>query len=310
MLYNAAYNNYLEGFARHIGRLGYTTSSISTLYSCVKEFLHWLEQKALTQITILKPSHIKGHYSYLQQRPNQRRGGCLSSSLVAFHIYAIRLFLEYLQQEGILEADPMGNLSFERAGYKEREILTREEIQQLYNSCENLRDAAMLSLLYGCGLRSSEASGLDTGDIHFRPNILFVRQGKGGKRREVPMGSHVTEHLKAYYYNHRPVYINPACSENAFLISNAGTRASKSWLWLRIKYLAKKAGIKNKNVTLHTLRHTIATHLLENGMSVEYIRAFLGHRCLESTQIYTRIISHQINKQHGTGDLAKSKTQP
>jgi integrase/recombinase XerD len=285
-----SFNAYLEGFARHTELLGYAHASRPTIHSHVKEFLHWLESQSINNITNLKAIHIKSHYQYLKERPS-KRGGCLSSSMVTSHVYAIRLFLEYLQQEGILEANPMGSVTFKRAGYKEIEVLSREEIQLLYNTCDTSRDTALLSLLYGCGLRRTEVTLLDMPDIYFRTGMLYVRRGKGSKRREVPMSDQVRDHLKAYYYKERPVYIKPGNQDKtgAFLLTNKGRRASGQWMWKRVKRLAREAGMKDKRVTLHALRHSIATHLLENGMSVEYVRVFLGHRCLESTQLYTRV---------------------
>jgi integrase/recombinase XerD len=291
---NPSYNHYLEGFARHTERLGYAPASRPTLHSHVKEFLHWLERQSLTTITTLKASHIKSHYRYLKERPS-KQGGCLSSSMVTSHIYAIRLFIEYLQQEGYLTANPMGSVIFERTGYKERDVLSREEIRLLYNTSDTLRDIALLSLLYGCGLRRTEAILLDIPDIYFRTGMLYVRRGKGSKRREVPMSDQVRDDLKEYCYNERSMYISSGNQETtgAFLITNKGKRVSGQWMWYRIKRLVRLSGIKDKRITLHTLRHTIATHLLENGMSVEYVRLFLGHRCLESTQRYTRITNKQ-----------------
>jgi len=285
-----SYNSYLEGFARHTELLGYAPASRPTLHSHVKEFLHWLESQSIDNIATLKAIHIKKHYQYLKERPS-KRGGCLSSSMVTSHVYAIRLFLEYLQQDGILEANPMGSVTFKRAGYNEREVLSREEIQLLYNTCDTLRDTALLSLLYGCGLRRTEVTLLDITDIYFRTGMLYVRRGKGSKRREVPMSEQVRDHLKAYYYKERPTHVQPGKQDKtgAFLLTNKGKRANGQWMWKRVKRLARESGMKDKRVTLHALRHSIATHLLENGMSVEYVRVFLGHRCLESTQLYTRV---------------------
>jgi len=291
-LYTSTYQELLQNFIRHINRLGYKKASESNIISCVEEFLHWLEQMGISQVKQVKPPHIKAHYQYLNERSNLRREGTLSSSIITFHIYAIRLFLTYLQRENIIEADPMGNLAFKRVAHKEREILTQKEIQRLYKACETLRDKAMLSLLYGLGLRSAEASGLDITDIHFASRILYVRHGKGDKSRDVPIAEQVSEHLKDYYHNERGGFTKSTNMENAFLLNNHGRRARGQWMWLRLKYLVAKAGIEGKTVTLHTLRHSIATHLLENGMGIEYVKTFLGHASLGSTQLYTHIVQH------------------
>jgi len=294
-LYTSTYQGHLQNFGQHLTRLGYKRATKPNITSCAREFLHWLEQEGINQVAAVKPTHIKAHYRYLNERPKLHGEGPLGTSALSFHIYALRLFLTYLQQENIIGADPMGNLATQRAAHKERGILTREEIQKLYGACETLRDTAMLSLLYGLGLRSAEASGLDIMDLYFNNRILYVRHGKGDKRREVPMAEQVAGHLKDYYHNERGAYVNTNNFENAFLLNNHGRRVRGQWMWLRLKYLAAKAGIEGKTVTLHTLRHSIATHLLENGMGIEYVKTFLGHSSLESTQLYTHIVQQHLN---------------
>jgi len=307
-LYTSTYLSLLQNFSRHVHRLGYKTVTRKAVASCAREFLHRMEQQGVLQVKDVKPAHIKAHYQYLNERPKLRGEGSLSTSMLAFHIYAIRLLTTYLQQEDIIQANPLGNLTFDRITHKEREILTRKEIQQLYEACENLRDVAMLSLLYGCGLRSSEAASLDVMDIYFYSLSLYIRHGKGGKRREVPMAVQVAEHLKDYYHNEWPTYINTTCTENAFILNDQGRRAQKQWMWHRLKYLAAKAGIEGKTVTLHTLRHSIATHLLENGMGIDYVKTFLGHASLGSTQLYTHIVQqHLTTLRYDTGNIPAPK---
>jgi integrase/recombinase XerD len=294
-LYTSIYQELLQNFSRHVNRLGYKRVTRVNIISCVKEFLHYLEQAGINHVKHVKPVHIKAHYQYLNERPKRHGEGPLGTSTLAFHIYAIRNLITYLLAENIIQADPMGNLTFERVTHKEREILTQKEIQELYKVCETLRDKAMLSLLYGLGLRSAEAASLDIMDIHFASKILYVRHGKGDKSRDVPMAEQVSEHLKDYYHNERGGFTQPASIENAFILNNHGRRARGQWMWLRLKYLVAKAGIEGKTVTLHTLRHSIATHLLENGMGIEYVKTFLGHASLGSTQLYTHIVQHHLN---------------
>lgn len=127
--------------------------------------------------------------------------------------------------------------------------------------------------------------------MHFRTGLLYVREGKGAKRRVVPMSKQVKNDLQTYAYKERKAKPN----ETAFLIGHTGIRINENTASKTLKTLLEKAEIK-REITLHSLRHSIATHLLESGMSLEDVREFLGHSHLESTQIYTRISKKQISK--------------
>ena len=146
-------------------------------------------------------------------------------------------------------------------------------------------------MYYGCGLRRTEGIKLDLKDIHFRTGLLYVREGKGAKRRVVPMSRQVQDDLKTYAYSERKA--RPG--ETAFLTGRTGMRINENRVSKILKELLEKAEIKTE-ITLHSLRHSIATHLLEAGLNVENVREFLGHSHLESTQIYTRISKKQISR--------------
>ncbi|MBN2661132.1 MAG: tyrosine-type recombinase/integrase [Tannerellaceae bacterium] len=169
-------------------------------------------------------------------------------------------------------------------------IFTRAEIKALYNACDGdvlgIRDKAMLAVYYGCGLRRNEGVNLDTGDILPGKNLLFVRKGKNYKERYVPLTEAVKEDILNYLDFARQILIKK--QTNALFLNSSGDRITASMLAERLKKLKCKAGI-DKVAGLHTLRHSIATHLLQSGMKLAQIKRFLGHSSLESTQIYTHI---------------------
>ncbi|MFO7933932.1 MAG: tyrosine-type recombinase/integrase [Bacteroidales bacterium] len=154
---------------------------------------------------------------------------------------------------------------------------------------------ADLGLFYGCGLRRREVEALNVKDISFRGKLVYVRSGKGKRRRVVPVTGRVIEDLKAYYYQERVHVVHKqrataAGSNQAFLLNKNGSRMLGQSLWRRLRVLVLKSGLEHpERVTLHSLRHSIATHLLHSGLSVEQVRDFLGHTHLESTQGYTRV---------------------
>jgi integrase/recombinase XerD len=282
-LHHIEYNHLVKNFADHLQRLGYSKGSQSMLPKCVQEFLYKQEQEELYDLTELTSSDITDHHEYLQQRPNQRRPGGLSEMMINHHVYALKLFFNWLQELRTIEENPMSALHFEKPTSKAHEVLAREEIISLYEACETLKERAILHVYYGCGLRRDEGVKLNVCDLQFRNKMLYVREGKGGKSRAVPMTEKISEELKAYCYQERKAKPH----ELSFLINQRGTRMHGQDVNKVLKKLCELAQI-NK-VSLHSLRHSIATHLLEGGLSVEYVRDFLGHSYLESTQRYTHI---------------------
>lgn len=278
------YQKLIKSFTEHLQRLGYSKGSVRMLPNCIQEFLHKQEQQELYDLNQITAEEITLHCQYLEERPNLRRPGGLSEMMINHHVYALKLFFSWLQETRLIEANPMSTLRFEQPTSRERESLTLAEIHKLYDACEGLKESATLHLFYGCGLRKSEGVNLNITDLHFRSRILYVREGKGKKRRAVPMTERISEDLKAYYHQER----NGRLNEKAFMVNERGTRMQGDSYTETLKRLTERVGIE-KQITLHGLRHSIATHLLESGLSVEYVRDFLGHENLDTTERYTHV---------------------
>jgi site-specific recombinase XerD len=182
-------------------------------------------------------------------------------------------------------------LSIEKELKTERTILTKVEVNQLYESCENtifgMRDKVVLAIYYGCGLRSREGRNLELGDIDFSDGLLHVRKGKNYKERYVPMSNGVSKELQNWIANGHPIF---SAETNLLIPNTRGKITDGSSLNKRLKLLCITAEI-DKHITLHCLRHSIATHLLQSGMELENISRFLGHQGMEATKIYTRIVN-------------------
>lgn len=171
-----------------------------------------------------------------------------------------------------------------------REPLTVAEIQQLFNVAVTCREHAMLHLFYSCGLRCSEAVWLRLSDVQFRHRLLYVRSGKGARRRVIPLTGRVADSLEQYVLQERGT---ARYTGSSFMLNRKGrAMTGKNYVSL-LKSLLRRADMC-KDISPHYLRHSIATHLLQNEMSMEYVRDFLGHQCLESTQIYARPGAHQL----------------
>lgn len=275
----------VKQFRIHLERLGYSKSSIYMLPNCLKEFLQFTAK----EVQQIETKDITNYHQYLQERPRKRGSGGLSESYITHHIYSLKLFFGWQQEKGAITENPISSLEFKAPVSKPREILTQEEIKLLFEVSESLKERAVIALFYGCGIRRSEGEKLNLKDIHFRSNILYVRAGKGNKRRAVPLSPQVKIELWNYATKQREVRDN----EPAFITNRMKKRATGSSYNKTLKNILERTGIK-KEITLHCLRHSIATHLLESGLPVEYVRDFLGHKHLESTQIYTRVKNSQL----------------
>lgn len=279
-----------QAFADWLRTLGYAESSIYSLPLHVREFLHYLETKDIREIAEMKGKQVKDFFAILHARGHQRKEGQpLSHAYLNKYLQALKLLSRYVRQTG------QGTFTVKRKSIQQvhtiKKILSKEDIEALYNACDHdilgLRDRAMLSIFYGCGLRRNEGVNLDTNDILLDNDLLYVRKGKNYKERYLPINGHVKEDIEGYLKEGRPFFYH-AEQQKAFFMGRSGKRLDGQSLAIRLKGLARKAGLET-DVTLHLLRHSIATHLLDNGMKVQQIADFLGHSSLESTQIYTKV---------------------
>lgn len=283
----------VRNFKSHLERMGYSKTTILMLPACVKEFLRVQQIKNIPAIT---SEQIQKHYEYLQIRPSKKKPGTLSENHINHHIYGLKLFFKWLEANGKIQINPISGLEFPTPKTKPREILSLKEVGQLYDTCENYWQRAVLGIYYGCGLRRSEGINLNVKDVHFRSSLLYVREGKGAKRRVVPMSESVKNDLQNYALKER----RSKPEETAFLTGQMGRRVNPKMLTKTLKFLLEKSAIgtitPERQISLHSLRHSIATHLLESGLSIENVRDFLGHSFLESTQIYAKVSKNQLDK--------------
>lgn len=286
---NPVFESYLERFESYVSQLGYSAGTGKQMLRSLKEFLYWTERQGVTSVCAVSGQHLQGFYDYLLSRPSPKsKDSRLSQSHISSILGGVCRFYHYLQESGETERNPLDHFYYHRTGYSGRLSLTRREISRLYGAAESLADKAFLALFYGCGLRLSEGIHLKVRDISFADGLLYVRKGKGAKRRAVPLGSRVAYDLMSYYRLERA-----KVAETTFLLNRRNKAATIYWATNRIKYLMQKAGLA-AHYSLHHLRHSIATHLLENGMKLEQVSTFLGHSHLESTQIYTRVDPHLL----------------
>lgn len=286
-LKNPLYIRLQAGFSEWLRILNFEPSSQKYMPGLLGEFLSFLEEAGCNTIAGIQEKQIREYLDYLTMRPNLKWGGGLSKNYIRKHLQVIRKFARYLAQSG--QESFTENIQIKGKSTNIKSILTQAEIKKLYEVAKEdnlgLRDKAMLSLYYGCGLRKNEGLGLNVQDILLEKDLILVRKGKGYRERYVPLTGNNKTDLENYLNYSRPYLLNNR-KEEALLLSITGKRLKAAFE--RIQKLQSEAGIK-KPIGLHTLRHSIATHLLQSGMKLEQIQRFLGHSSLESTQIYTHV---------------------
>lgn len=257
----------------------------------LRQFSTFLEKQGVTS-----PQKIN-RVLIVQYLAELRKRGLATSSL-SRHIASMRSFFYFLIQENIVNDNPALQLELPRAPRKLPRILTTAEIDRLLNQPSlkkpsGIRDKAMLELLYASGLRVSELVSLDAGD--FNPEMGFLRcRGKGMKERIVPVGTIAINTVQQYLERCRPRLVKGR-DECSLFVNQHGRRLTRQGFWKILKKYVRLAGIPGE-VTPHTLRHSFATHLLENGADLRSVQEMLGHSDISTTQIYTQITRRHIRE--------------
>ena len=272
-----------EGFIEWLERLNYAPPTIRSRQRHLCYFLDWIAERGIRRIEDIDRNDIRAYSCHLHRRP-------IKAKTIGAYQSVLKLLNEYLESYGSAPVAKV-RLRVEREIKTERTILTKGEVKRLYDACENtlwgMRDRIILALFYGCGLRCREGSAVQSADVDFVDGVLHVRKGKNYRERYVPMSDGVSREIQNWMAYGLPFF----CPKTNLLLPNTrGKVDSSGRLNKRLKILCKAADI-DKHITLHCLRHSIATHLLQNGMELENIARFLGHKGLEATKIYTRIVN-------------------
>lgn len=264
----------------------FSKNTVSAYLHDIRKFTHYLEENgADIRIDQMDSTQIEGFFSQIQSQH-------LKASSQARLLAGIRAFFNYLVLENIIEQNPADLIDAPKLGRKLPSYLSSEEVTKLLNipdlsTAEGQRNRAMLELLYGCGLRVSELITLRLSDLFFREGFIRVR-GKGNKERLVPIGRAAIRQISLYIENIRSgINVNKK-SEDVLFLSRFGKGLSRVMLFYIIRDTAKLAGIVN-DISPHTLRHSFATHLVENGADLRAVQEMLGHASITTTEIYTHL---------------------
>jgi integrase/recombinase XerD len=280
----------------------------------LREFIHYLAvEKGLAKNTLLSYNRdLCSFCTYLRQNRvdslQEVSRGQITDYLYALqkdgkatstrsrNLASIRSLFHYLFREKLVDADPTAELQSPRQEKKLPRILSAREVGLLLEQpnekqVTGMRDKAMLEVIYATGVRVSELISLDQGDINLEAGFLRCT-GKGNKERIVPLGTQAVRELRNYLGASRPKLVRQA-TESSLFVNQHGKRLTRQGFWKILKKYARQAGIK-KEITPHTLRHSFATHLLENGADLRSVQEMLGHADISTTQIYTQVSKHQL----------------
>lgn len=264
---------HLEKFKRYLYTKRYSESTVKTYTEALKTFFVFYQEKEVNDINNEDVVHF--HYEYIIKKK-------LSSSFQNQIINAVKLYFSTIKETSI-QVDKVYRPKREKLLPN---VLSKAEVKSILTALVNIKHQTMLSMIYSCGLRRSEMLNLKPADIDSKRNVVIIRQAKGKKDRIAPLSENILVMLRNYYIAYQP---------QTWLFEGqlAGEKYSEKSLQCILKQAVSKPNIK-KPVTLHWLRHSYATHLLEAGTDLRYIQEILGHNSSKTTEIYTHVSTKNI----------------
>jgi integrase/recombinase XerD len=283
------------------------TSRGTTTYrrTYLQQLLKWLRRRSVAearQVTAQMLQQYLVHVSTRRTWYGRLKPSRLSWRTIAAEASVLRSFFRWLKARRVVLFNPAEGLRIgNRSSALPRIILTEAEMETLLaapgTDTLGLRDRAILETLYSTGLRRAELCGLDRYDLDTPGEVILVREGKGGRDRVVPVGSHALAALKRYLDGPRCRLLGKAKEQALFIAAITGRRLSVKTLNYIVRKHAAAAGIA-KRVTPHILRHTFATHLHQGGADIRHVQEILGHASISNTQIYTRVAVEDLVAAH------------
>ena len=278
-----AYENYLTSVKQA------SVNTVSSYMRDIRQFSQWVQCHCDQDISCVSRQEVSDYLLYLQ---NQGKSGATVSRTLA----SLKNFFAYLVSSGFIKESPVSSdIHVERGEKKLPEILTGKEVEQLLAqpSCtdaKGYRDKAMLEVMYATGIRVTELIDLNISDVNLELGIIKCSGTR--KNRVIPLYPAALRALGVYMQEIRPIMVSDP-EENALFVNVSGGRMSRQGFWKILKFYQAKAGIE-KDITPHTLRHSFAVHLLENGADLGSLQELMGHSDISSTQFYTHMINQKI----------------
>ena len=277
-----AYENYLSKVKQA------SANTIASYMRDIRQFSEWLAQNESKDVVEATQVNISDYLSYLEE--NGR-----SAATVSRNLASLKNFYSYVVSSGFLEHTPVVDIHVDRGEKKLPQILTGREIELLLAQpvcidAKGIRDKAMLEVMYATGIRVTELIDLNVDDV--KPELGVIKCSGSKKSRAIPLYPGALKALNAYLNEVRDTMIADP-KEKALFVNIGGTRMSRQGFWKILKHYQATAHIE-KEITPHTLRHSFAVHLLENGADLNSLQELMGHSDISSTQMYTHMINQKL----------------
>ena len=272
---------------------GLSRNTLEAYRSDLLQYGQFLAQAGVGALEV-RERHLNRFVSALAQGGNGRPP--VAAATVQRKVACLRSFYRHLRREDLLDHDPTANLHGPKRGQRLPQVLARAEVHRLLSQPAGtdpaaLRDRALLELMYACGLRASEATALEVGDLDLEAGVLQAR-GKGSKERLVPIGREAVRAVRQYLARGRPRLVGQRAERRLF-VNQRGGGLTRQGLYKIVQRHARAAGLADK-MSPHTLRHTFATHLLSGGCDLRSLQEMLGHADIATTQIYTHLSAERL----------------
>ncbi|MGI6112828.1 MAG: site-specific tyrosine recombinase XerD [Mahellales bacterium] len=284
-------DKYLKEFMGYlINQKGVSENTLDSYTRDLKQYIIFLKKQQLSQLKQITKATIISYILFLQKKGNR-------TTTVSRKLSSIRSFHRFLLYKRYLDQDPTQDLESPKIERRFPNYLTTSEVellldQPVLSDIKGIRDKAMLELLYATGIRVSELVELNLSDINM--DLGYIKCSKGFKERIIPLGSLAIKYIRKYLNTCRTTMIkNPG--EQALFVNCHGSRLTRQGFWKIVKYYTSKAKI-NKDITPHTLRHSFAMHLLDNGADIKAVQEMLGHSDISTTQVYTQLANNRIKE--------------
>ncbi len=293
----------ISSFLQHlIVEKGFSRNTLEAYRNDLEQFEQFLEERQNGQAAVGPPwpavdlNLLNQYVTDLRDRKGYR------DTTTARKVAAIKSFFSFLLLNGYISEDPTESLGSPRIGRTLPKCLSEDDVTRLLDVAaqggtpESNRDATILELLYATGLRVSELVSLNVSDIDFQE--AYIRcWGKGSKERLVYLYPKAVVELRKYLGSARISLLGSHKGENALFVNHRGERLTRQWVWSILKTYSKKANL-DEGITPHTLRHSFATHLLQNGASLRHVQELLGHSSISTTQVYTHLTNHHLRQEY------------
>ena len=283
-------------FKQHLKTCGYTRATVACYSGYLTLFKHWLLANNITDLKAVTCRVIADYHAQVMARP-------LAIESKALYIRPVKRLFEHLLASNRLLIDPTeGIVETHRRGCKLAPVLTVEEMQRLLNQPNlslrsQIRDRAIMEVLYSTAIRLNELLALQVYHVDLADKVLFIKKGKGRRQRVVPLGKQAVKFLKEYLVNIRPRWIKRYRQERRLFLNNRGRAISGANIRFFIRVYRLAAGIK-KPVSPHTFRRSCATHLMRQGADIRYVQELLGHVSLKTTQVYAQAAAVDVKQTH------------